>query len=105
MTALSAQFSRKGRGQWAYWAAAGVCILLLALLAGAQVTHLHVQTSDADHCPLCIAMHSAAPVAAAATAMVLVRIAAAATVYEPATVVRHRHSKLYTRPPPAGCLG
>jgi hypothetical protein len=37
-----------------------VCFILLALLAVVQVAHLHSNESDADHCPLCVVMHSAA---------------------------------------------
>jgi hypothetical protein len=34
---------------------------------------------------------------------VLVRIVGSAQVFEPIAVLRHRHPKLYTRPPPVGC--
>jgi len=84
-------------------AAALVCLALLALLAVVQVGHMHPIDSQADHCPLCIVMHSAAPVAVAAAIVVLVQLQASAPVFEARTVVRHRHPKLFTRPPPAGC--
>jgi hypothetical protein len=42
-------------------------------------------------------------VAVAAAVVVLVRIAGSAPVFAPCAVVRHRHPKLYTRPPPASC--
>ena len=80
-----------------------MCLALLALLTFVQVAHIHAVESDADHCPLCIAMQSAAPVAAIAAAIVLVQIQAAALVYEACPVIRHWHPKLFTRPPPAGC--
>jgi hypothetical protein len=80
-----------------------VCLALLALLTVVQVAHIHPLNSDADHCPVCIAMHSAAPVAALATAIVLVRIGNPAPVVEARAVIRHWHPKLFTRPPPAGC--
>jgi hypothetical protein len=83
--------------------AALVCLVLLALLTLVQVAHMHALDSDADHCPLCIAMHSAAPVAVMAAGVVLVQIEAAAPVFEPQTVVRNWHPKFITRPPPAGC--
>ena len=83
--------------------AALVCLVLLALLVVAQVAHTHTLQTDADHCPLCIVMHSAAPVAVTAAVVVLVRIAGPAPVFEPITILRHRHPKLYTRPPPIGC--
>jgi hypothetical protein len=80
-----------------------VCLVLLALLAVVQVAHLHPLDSDAHHCPLCIAMHTAAPVAVLAAVVVLVQVEAAAPALEPQTVVRNWHPKFITRPPPAGC--
>ena len=80
-----------------------LCLALMALLAVVQVAHIHPLDSDADHCQLCIAMHSAAPVAVMAAAVVLVRIGTTEPVVEARAVVRHWHPKLYTRPPPDGC--
>jgi hypothetical protein len=80
-----------------------VCLVLLALLAVVQVAHVHPLESDADHCPLCIVMHSAAPVAVAAAVVVLVKIGAPAPVFAVRAAVRLWHPKLFTRPPPAGC--
>src|ERR1035438_248296 len=51
-----------------------VCLVLLALLAVAQVVHAHPVQSDADHCPLCIVMHSVVPFVVMVAALVLVRI-------------------------------
>jgi hypothetical protein len=79
-----------------------VCLALLALLVIVQVAHVHPVETDADHCPLCIAMHSAAPVAVLAAAIVLIRIGSQAPLFETCVVVRHRHPKLFTRPPPTG---
>jgi hypothetical protein len=87
----------------AFGAAALLCLALLAMLALVQVTHTHALESDPDHCSLCIAMHSAAPVAMIAAAVVLVRIGRPAPLVEARAVVRHWHPKLYTRPPPVGC--
>lgn len=87
----------------AFGATALVCLVLLALLAFVQVAHVHPVASDADRCTLCIAMQSAAPVAAMAAVVVLVQLRAAAPVLEARAVVRHWHPKLFTRPPPAGC--
>jgi uncharacterized membrane protein len=84
-------------------AATVVCFFLMALLAVVQVAHIHPQESDADHCPLCIVMHTAAPVVVAAAVVVLVKIEVQATVFEARAVIRHWHPKLFTRPPPAGC--
>ncbi len=82
-----------------------VCLALLTLLAVAQVAHVHQIDTDADHCPLCIVMHSAAPVAVAAAVVVLVQIESAAPVFEARPVTRHWHPKLFTRPPPASFQG
>jgi hypothetical protein len=80
-----------------------VCLVLLALLAVVQVAHIHQVDSDAGHCPLCIVMHSAAPVAVMAAAVVLVQIETSTPVFEPLTVTRNWHPKLFTRPPPISC--
>jgi hypothetical protein len=80
-----------------------LCLVMVALMAAVQVSHLHANNSDADHCPLCVVMHSAAPVAAAAAAVVLVQVESAAPVFVTRPVVRYWHPKLFTRPPPAGC--
>jgi len=92
----------RSREQRASWVAVILCLSLLALLAVVQVAHIHAIGSNADQCPLCIAMQSAAPVAAIAAVIILIRIQNAAQVYEARAVVRHWHPKLFTRPPPAG---
>ena len=80
-----------------------LCLALLAMVAVVQVAHIHPLDSDADHCSLCIAMHSAAPVAIAAAVVVLVRIGTPEPVVEARAVVRYWQPKLFTRPPPVGC--
>jgi hypothetical protein len=77
-----------------------VCLILLALLAVVQVAHVHPLSSDADSCPLCIVLHSAAPVAAAVVAVILVQLGAAAPVVETRSVARPWQPTLFTRPPP-----
>ena len=77
------------------------CLALLALLTVVQVAHVHSVATDADHCPLCIVLHSAAPVAAAAAAIVLVQIESAAPVVEICAVTRIFDAQLFTRPPPS----
>ncbi|MGA3162408.1 MAG: hypothetical protein ABSC77_14465 [Terracidiphilus sp.] len=100
---LQADFRGIGRRKpRAFGAAAVLCLILLALLAVVQVAHMHPLDSDADHCSLCIAMHSAVPVAVMAAAVVLVRMGTPAPVVEARPVARHWHPKLYTRPPPTG---
>ena len=80
-----------------------VCLVLLALLTVVQVAHMHPIDSDADHCPLCIVMHTAAPVAVTAAVVVLVEIETRAPVFAAHSVTRHLHPKLFTRPPPSDC--
>ena len=105
MTGLQTEFSPdRRRKPRAFGMAAVVCLVLLTLLAVVQVAHMHPIDKDADHCPLCIAMQTAAPVAVAAAVVVMVRVWAPAPVYEARAVVcRHWDPKLFTRPPPAGC--
>jgi len=80
-----------------------LCLVLMALLAVVQVAHLHADQAVADHCPLCVSMHSAAPAAAAAVAVVLVQVGIPTSVLEERALVRHWNPKLFTRPPPTGC--
>jgi hypothetical protein len=82
-----------------------VCLVLLALLTFAQVAHVHPTETAADHCPLCIVMHSAAPVAPVVAAVVLVHIERTLPVFETHTVTRYWHPQLFTRPPPSGLQG
>ena len=51
-----------------------MCLVLLAFLAVAQVMHVHASDSDADHCTLCLAMHSVVPLVIMLITVVLVRI-------------------------------
>lgn len=80
-----------------------VCLALLAILTVAQVAHTHANSSDADHCPLCIVMHTAVPIVAAAVIVIGVEIDVAAPVLEVREITRHWHPQLFTRPPPACC--
>jgi len=82
-----------------------VCLILLTLLAVVQVVHVHQVDTDADHCPLCIVLHTAAPVAITAAVVVLVQIESRTPVFEAHPVTRHWHPKLFTRPPPGSFLG
>jgi hypothetical protein len=85
-----------------FGAVALLCLALLVLLVTVQVAHNHLIESDADHCTLCVALHSAAPVAAMAAAVVLVRMGRAAQPALARPLVRHWNPKLFTRPPPSG---
>ena len=104
MTAIEAHLrsDRRSKAQ-AFGAAAVVCLALLALLAVVQVAHLHSNESDAAHCPLCVVMHTAAPVPVTAAVVVLVTFGPPVAIIETRAVVRHRHPKLFTRPPPFAC--
>jgi hypothetical protein len=82
-----------------------VCLVLLTFLAVVQVAHVHPLETDADHCPLCIAMHTAAPVAVTAAEVVLVQVESPAPIFEAHTVTRPWHPTLFTRPPPDGFQG
>ncbi len=80
-----------------------VCLVLLAMLVVAQVTHLHPNQSDADHCQLCIVMHTVVPVAAAAAVILIVQLGAPTPQAEPIVVTRQRQVRLFIRPPPISC--
>jgi hypothetical protein len=80
-----------------------VCVALLVLLAFVQVTHLHSNQTDADQCPLCVVMHSAAPVTVAAAVVVLVPLGTPAQRTVPCSDAQRPESSLFIRPPPAAC--
>ncbi len=80
-----------------------VCLALLALIAVVQVAHVHSVGTDADHCPLCVVLHTAAPVAVAAAVVVLVQIDAQAPELEVRAVRRQWLRQLFIRPPPSLC--
>lgn len=80
--------------------AACVCMLLLGLLLFVQSVHVHPAGSNPDQCPICVAMHSAAPVRTHA-AVRMVRwhrdLVVSPRQSAPATAL---HCTLYKRPPP-----
>ena len=77
-----------------------ICVILLALITVVQVAHVHPAATDSDHCPLCVVMHSAAPVAAVAPTTVFVTGAEPIAVPVVHTVARPWHCSLFNRPPP-----
>jgi hypothetical protein len=85
------------------FAIAFVCLALLALLTVVQVAHVHSVGTDADHCPLCIALHTAAPVAAAAAIIVLVQIDAPSPELQVRAVSDLWFRQFFIRPPPQCC--
>ena len=105
MTAIRGHFESNRRlGASAVKTVAVVCLVLLALLAVAQVTHVHAVGSDADHCPLCVVMHSVVPFVIMAASIVMIRLGTAAQPpLEVRTICRYWHPTLFNRPPPAGC--
>jgi hypothetical protein len=81
-----------------------VCLVLLAFLAVVQVMHVHASDSDADHCTLCVAMHSVVPLVIMLITVVLIRIEVLALgLLEVRPITRYVYSTLFIRPPPAGC--
>ncbi|HTW79647.1 MAG TPA: hypothetical protein VME23_08915 [Terracidiphilus sp.] len=84
-------------------AIAGLCLALLAMLAVAQVAHLHANETDADHCQLCIVMHTAVPAVAATAVIVLVHLGASTPPAEPISIARQSYFQLFIRPPPVSC--
>lgn len=104
MTGFEAIFRQKrGAAKFFLPAIAVVCLVLLALLAVAQVVHVHANPTDTDHCQLCIAMQTARPFAAAVVAVVLVALGLYSMPAMPAAVSRRILSKLFIRPPPVSC--
>jgi uncharacterized membrane protein len=84
-------------------AVAVLCLSLLALLAVAQAVHVHANPTDADHCQLCITMHTVVPTAVAIVALILVELAQAPRVLAVRAASRRLHPQLFIRPPPMGC--
>lgn len=84
-------------------AIAGLCLALLAMLAFAQVAHQHANQTDADHCQLCIVMHTAAPAVAAAAIVTIIQFEPLAPAAEPLLPLQKRQIRLFIRPPPASC--
>jgi hypothetical protein len=86
---------------WAVRATTLVCLLLLALLTFVQVAHVHPAATDADHCPLCVVLHSAAPVAVVATPTAVSVGSSPVPVPVAPAAIRPWHCSLFNRPPPA----
>jgi hypothetical protein len=78
-----------------------ICLVLLALLTVASFAHLHPNEQDADHCPLCVVLHTAVPVAASAAMVVLVKVGRQTAVFEPAFQPTRRITRSFIRPPPS----
>lgn len=77
-----------------------VCLALLALLTFIQVAHVHTVNTDADHCPICVVLHAAAPVAVAAAIIVLVQMQAFVLQFDVRPIRLQGQRQLFIRPPP-----
>jgi len=75
----------------------------VAFLAVAQVAHLHSSDTDCGHCQLCAVLHTVAPAAPPAAAVILVPLGVSASQAEPPVVAGQRQSRITIRPPPAAC--
>lgn len=89
-----------GRKKWAVRSTSLICLLLLTLLTFVQVAHVHPAATDADHCPICVAMHSAAPVSVLVVAVTFTRVSEPVAVPVVRPVARVWHYTLFNRPPP-----
>jgi hypothetical protein len=84
--------------------AIAVCLVVVVLLAMVHAADGHSDVSSADHCPICLVMHSVVPFLIIAVVMALIRIGTRAPeLLEIWPVIRYWHPNLFTRPPPASC--
>jgi TRAP-type C4-dicarboxylate transport system permease small subunit len=82
-----------------------VCLALLALLTFIQVAHVHTVNTDADHCPICVVLHAAAPLAVAAAIIVLVQMQSVVPQIEVRPIRLIDQRQLFIRPPPSRWSG
>lgn len=99
MSLLTSSRSRSSRSR-TIRVGAVVCIVLFALLSLMLIPHVHQTPSDAEHCALCITMHTVVGVTIAIAAIVLVRLGIARAFVQTAEYVRYWHPQLFIRPPP-----
>lgn len=97
---IGGELRMKRAGLWATRAASIVCLLLITWMAFIQVTHVHPVASDTDHCPVCVAMHSAAPAAVVVEPVQNVKEPEALPAPVMRSVIRRWHFTLFNRPPP-----
>lgn len=90
------QSTRQGAAGWIVV----LCLVLLTLLTAAQVAHVHQSESDPAHCPICMALQTAAPVSAAGAAIVLVSLGFRKPRYVRVEVRTACRGRLFIRPPP-----
>ncbi len=77
------------------------CIALLSLLMFVQAAHVHRVGSNPDQCPICIAMHSAAPVPSHAVVRTSTWHTELVILYHAQALATELHCALYNRPPPS----
>jgi len=98
---------------------ATACLLLVGFASSAQVVHIHgdwlphhaAQVGSAadasqlpggeEHCPLCVAMHSALPVATKTVATTLVLVECRLAMVADRLPSSQWHFAMFSRPPPA----
>ena len=79
-----------------------VCLILLTLITVIQVTHFHASDSDANHCTLCVAMHSVVPFLLLVVTASLVRIGTNVEIkLEVRDSICFWYHSLFIRPPPS----
>ena len=101
MTRLHTWMPSSRRTRPTAYVAVIVCLALLALLTFIQVAHVHSVNTDADHCPICVVLHTAAPLAVAAAIIVLVAMKAFVPQFEVRPVRTQWQRQLFIRPPPS----
>jgi hypothetical protein len=89
-----------------------LCLLLICVASTAQVCHTHLETASTskdshqnvpgpDHCPLCVAMHSALPATASAAPEPLLQVQAVLFHAVELQRLQRWSFDLFSRPPPA----
>ena len=97
---INGELRMKRAGLWAARATSIVCLLLLTWMAFIQVTHVHPVASDTDDCPVCVAMHTAAPAAVVVEPIQVVNGPETLPAPVMRSVIRRWHFTLFNRPPP-----
>ena len=101
--------------QWPQWLRliAIACVLVVCVMSTVQACHTHAEfysmkqnrgngPAPDDHCPLCVAMHSALPVPLHVAPEPMLHIQALDSVAADAERIFRWRFELASRPPPAG---
>lgn len=100
-----------GRPEWTCLLAVA-CLLLVVAMSTVQVCHVHAGSSEKqgsrqgyptpeDHCPLCVAMHSALPIAIHVAPEPVAEVRALESVAADAERMFRWRFEMASRPPPA----